>query len=221
VWLCSPLGIRSDALPSDFTQAILYLKNALDVSGFKLFLNTLWALWKARCSYVYEWKQLSPNYVVRVATELSQTGLTLPRRCLPRTLSSSPISIITPNVISCFVDGSYSHATDGGHGRAAMVMKKGDEMIEYTAQPFLAISALHSEVRAVSLAVQALQSANLNHAVIVTDCKQLSEAISAKDFPINLDWRLYSENFQVWLFVKDNSGISCVFMGREHNIEAH
>jgi ribonuclease HI len=102
-----------------------------------------------------------------------------------------------------------------------MVMKKGDEMIEYTAQPFLAISALHSEVRAVSLAVQALQSANLNHAVIVTDCKQLSEAISAKDPPINLDWRLYSENFQVWLFVKDNSGISCVFIGREHNIEAH
>jgi hypothetical protein len=110
---------------------------------------------------VYEGKQLSPYYVIRVATKLSQTGLILPRRSLPGTPPSSPISIITPNVISCFVDGSYSNATDGGHGGAAMVIKKGDEMIEYTAQPFLAISALHSEVRAVSLAVQAIKESQI------------------------------------------------------------
>jgi ribonuclease HI len=84
-----------------------------------------------------------------------------------------------------------------------MAMKKGEKLIEYTAQHFPAISALHSEVRALSSAVQAIKAANLNQVVIFSDCRQLSDAIGANEPPTNLDWHFYSEVFQIWLFVRE------------------
>jgi ribonuclease HI len=93
--------------------------------------------------------------------------------------------------------------------------------MEYTARHFQAFSALQAEVRAIWLAIQAIKGANLRQAIIVTDCKQVSDAISRKEPPLHLDWRLYSELYQVCLFVKDNVGIKCVFRGRQLNSEAH
>jgi ribonuclease HI len=89
-------------------------------------------------------------------------------------------------------------------------MKQGGQLIEYN---FPAISAFHTEVRALLLAVQAIKEANLNRAVLITDCKQLAEAIKSKEPPTNIDWRFYSELIQIWLFVKDNYGVNCVFKG--------
>jgi hypothetical protein len=57
VWLASPLGLHSLALPPDFIQTVLMLRNNLNPTEFKLFLNTLWCLWKARCSFLYEGKK--------------------------------------------------------------------------------------------------------------------------------------------------------------------
>jgi hypothetical protein len=62
VWLASPLRIHSDSLPSDFVQVFILFKSRLNVSTFKLFLNTLWALWKVRCSFLYEGKNV-PRWV--------------------------------------------------------------------------------------------------------------------------------------------------------------
>jgi Reverse transcriptase-like len=88
-------------------------------------------------------------------------------------------------------------------GQANMLMKSGDVLIQY---------ALHTEVGALSMAVQAIKDINLNHVVIFSDYKQLSDAINAEDPPTNFDWRLYSQGFHIGLFV---------FMGREHNSDAH
>jgi hypothetical protein len=125
LWFASPLTICSEVLPANFSQLFMYLKGELDMASFKLFLNTLWSLWKARCAFVYEGKKLSPFGVIRVAADMTHTGLSLPKRILCKMIKQSDAHLLTDSCISCFVDGSYDDSYQGGYGGAAMIMKWG------------------------------------------------------------------------------------------------
>jgi hypothetical protein len=220
VWLISPLGIRSAMLPPDFIQTFLQFKKCVGcVLNFKLFLDTLWTLWKARCSYVYEGKQLFPASVLRVASDLSQTGLSLPKKLVSNLMPT----LLIINVISYFVDGSYLHANM--RGRLGQLWSWSKErcwlcILRNILRPFQHC-ALNLELSCWQYRLISIKEANLYRAVIVTDCKQLADAINSKEPPTHLDWRLYSEIIQIWLFVNNDYGVCCVFRGREYNGEAH
>jgi zinc-binding in reverse transcriptase len=114
VWLASPLGVQSLSLPSNFIQVFLYFKESLFPTDFKLFLNTLWALWKVGCAHLYEGKPASPLAAIKMATEYSRAGLTLPKRYDVQ-CHASGVSVSLSSNLVCFLDGSYSEDT-GGQG---------------------------------------------------------------------------------------------------------
>jgi hypothetical protein len=160
VWLASPLRIHSDSLPSDFVQVFILFKSRLNVSTFKLFLNTLWALWKVRCSFLYEGKNASPMSVLRMVSEYTNCGLSLPSKCIPVTQRVVSVSWDS-NDYCCFVDGSFTD-TKGGHGGAAAILKQSEQLISYNVVYFQASSPLHTEVQAISFAVQEIKSRRMD-----------------------------------------------------------
>jgi Reverse transcriptase-like len=60
----------------------------------------------------------------------------------------------------------------------------------------------------------------MDRVLIVSDCKQLVDAMNSNEPPMNLDWRLYLQIIQLWLFFRDRDGVKCVFTGRDNNGEA-
>jgi len=220
VWIASPLGIRSNLLPTSFRQIYTSLHSQPSQSQFKLFLNTLWALWKVRCSHIYEGKPASPLKAVRLALDLSNMGLTLPIRSIQQ---QGNIEVLSDQstYIHCFVDGSYSDNGSGQKGGWALVLRKGQELIQYEAGASATISPLHSEITAVQMATQVFSSRSNDQGDIFTDCQQLAEALSSMNPPLHLDWRLYTQLVQIWLFFRDNTRIRCLFKGRDHNRETH
>jgi hypothetical protein len=77
ILFASPLGFYIHTMPNDFKQATTFAQGILPVSAFKLFLDTLWASWKVRYSFLYEVKKASPVKVHMLVNEFYATGLTL------------------------------------------------------------------------------------------------------------------------------------------------
>jgi hypothetical protein len=138
----------------------------LDPSAFKLFLNTLWCLWKARCSFLYEGEKLCPLDVVGLIGQYSQTGLTLSRN---RPLSgNSPPLPLDPSGLTCEIDGSFAQVNNGGYGGAGLLIARGEQLIRYSATYFPATSPLEAELKAFQLAIQAIQDLSLTHRLQAT-----------------------------------------------------
>lgn len=64
VWLASPLGLHADGL---FKQVLTLLSSFPLVSSFKLFLETMWALWKVCCPHIYDEKPILAATVIGLA----------------------------------------------------------------------------------------------------------------------------------------------------------
>jgi ribonuclease HI len=101
-----------------------------------------------------------------------------------------------------------------------MILKRGLCLIEYTVLAFQVISTLQTEVQALVLAVQ-VESRAIKDIIIYTDCKLLADAMSSRNPPMHIDWRLNQDIFQLWLFLRNNPGICCKFVGRDNVTEAH
>jgi ribonuclease HI len=154
-----------------------------------------------------------------MAKEYANTGLTLPAKYTPAPQQVLPVSWQSYDYC-CYIDGPFSMA-DGGQGGAVAILKQGEHLISYSVEYFQALSPLHSEVQAISLAVREIQLMELDRDLIISDCKQLVDVITSKESPLHLDWRVYIQSVQLWMFLKTHCEITCVFMVRENNREAH
>jgi hypothetical protein len=64
--------------------------------------------------------------------------------------------------------------------------------------------------------IQAFRDLSLQEGIVLMDSKILLDAFSDKQPPQHLDWRLYVQLVQIWLFFRANPGFSCLFMGRDN-----
>jgi hypothetical protein len=81
-------------------------------------------------------------------------------------------------------------------------------LIQFSAKHFDAVSPMHAKLQATLMAIEFLKDSGMEQGIIVMDRKQLTDVFLSKSPPVHLDWRLYSQVSQAWLFFKDNYGIS-------------
>jgi ribonuclease HI len=74
----------------------------------------------------------------------------------------------------CFVDGSFSNTGNVGYGGAAVVWKEGEQLIQYVAQHFDAISPLCVELKAIFVGNKALPDVGKDRGIIVSSSRMLS-----------------------------------------------
>jgi ribonuclease HI len=89
---------------------------------------------------------------------------------------------------------------DSGEGGAAVVMKEGEQLLTYSIQYIQAFSPLQTDVHAMEMAIQELNERRIVHGKIITDCKQIVDAVTTRQPPLYLDWRLYSQIVRLWMF---------------------
>lgn len=61
------LGIRTDRMPENFTDAILIMARELDMNRIIKMCNILWCIWKNRNEEVFQGKKCTPQAIISQA----------------------------------------------------------------------------------------------------------------------------------------------------------
>lgn len=99
-------------------------------------------------------------------------------------------------------------------------MKKNDELVAYKGEGIMAWSPLHAEAIALLKAVRLVGDRGISDCVFYTDSETLVKICVQLGPPINVDWRVADEAYQLWEIMKRNEGFKCLKIDRSLNDEA-
>ncbi|KAJ4785223.1 RNA-directed DNA polymerase (reverse transcriptase)-related family protein [Rhynchospora pubera] len=219
-WFASSFSIRSQQLPSNPTDLLIHISQSLQGMDFTSFVNHLWALWKCRCSHVYDGARLSHTTVTSMALTYNKWSRLTSSLTIPRPLKHiwSAAQQLVESGVTCFVDGSFKDPNCAGWG---FLFYERDCLLRYGLRYGRARSATGSEISAMLLAVKTAIDMGLQNCTFFTDCSLLQQILDCRVAPDSLPWQEFNamlelmDNFRSW------SGFSCTFIPRENNIEAH
>ncbi|KAJ4774066.1 Ribonuclease H-like superfamily protein [Rhynchospora pubera] len=154
LWLASTLGIRSDNLPDSILDLLRIFMCNTDANRARLVANHLWALWKLRCTEVYEGKKATPQQFLAMAAAYDRlqidAGLVTCR--VDNTLQQQP----QLGSATCEVDGSFSPPENGGW--SYLLTSSEGEMLEYGVKSGLISSPMQAETKAMIKATRAVSN---------------------------------------------------------------
>lgn len=119
--------------------------------------------------------------------------------------------LLSHNGFNCSSDGSWVERCKGGMG---FVLKKNNELIAYKAESVMAWSPLHSEAIALLKAVRYVGEKGIKECVFYTDSEILVRICVELGPPINVEWRVADEAYQLWEIMKRNEGFKCLKIDR-------
>ncbi|KAJ1695518.1 hypothetical protein LUZ63_012216 [Rhynchospora breviuscula] len=211
LWIASSLGLPTEQLPENVTDLLTAIFSAMDENGARLIANHLWAMWKLRCTEVYEGKKATPQQFLSLAESYNrlqlQAGLASIRN------SNSATSQSHDGSVTCQVDGSLSSPDMAGW--AYILGDEDDGLLQYGLQSGALSSPLHAEVRAMHHAVMAVSKRGVHECVFFTDCASLNLVINNSLQADQLDWRVYHDSLDVIYMFKINTGFKCEHVPRE------
>jgi ribonuclease HI len=76
---------------------------------------------------------------------------------------------------------------------------------------------LQSEARALQESVRFAINAGITCCTFSTDCQVLVDACMDLQPPLQIDWRVNKEAFELWRAFEENKGFQCVYINRNHN----
>ncbi|KAJ4775253.1 Ribonuclease H-like superfamily protein [Rhynchospora pubera] len=220
VWLASPLGLRTDQLPTSFREVLNFVCQTLQLGQVLMFLNILWAYWKCRCSKIYDGRKFTVQSVLTMAMELNRLSdiSYFGKRSLVRQPHVQDCVIPSNQGTVCYLDGSYRAEMDAAW---AYIIFKDGMLVQYGAHSGQANSPFQAEVKAMVAAIQAVHTAQLNSCTFYTDCATLQHVISMEGPPLDVEWTSYQYVFELWRHFRKNVEYICKNISRDDNVEAH
>ncbi|KAJ1703911.1 hypothetical protein LUZ63_003690 [Rhynchospora breviuscula] len=212
-WFSSCLAITTDALPAHVTPTLQLLLSNLGESGFAVFANLIWSLWKARCKQVYEGTKISITHTLGMATSLDKLvrvagrGLQLRRRASQLTTRE-----ISNSGKICTMDGSFKEGELAGW---AYMMYEDGRLVAYELFTGPACSPLHAEAHAFDAAMQAIQGEGWSDVTFYTDSEVMARIINGYLSPESIDWRIYVQIVRLISSWKGKDGFNCVAVLRD------
>ncbi|KAJ4811609.1 Ribonuclease H-like superfamily protein [Rhynchospora pubera] len=187
-WFASSFSIRPQQLPSNPTDLILHFGKLLTCGDFASFGNHLWALWKCRCSYVYDGTKLCHTVVFAMAHSYNKWTRTTSSLVIPRPLKHiwSAGQQLIDSGISCFVDGSFSEPNCAGWG---FLFYHRDCLLRYGLSYGEVRSATGSEIFAMLLGVTTATDMGIVNCTFFTDCFLLQQILNGQAAPDSLPWQ--------------------------------
>lgn len=130
--------------------------------------NLMWAVWKARCEYIYEGKMKYVSSILHAA--MAQINMAEICRLLQPMHMSEGIELEGSHTqqegYHCWTDGSFAELDRGGVG---YVIYLEDQLVQYEVRYQSAFSEFHIEAWALQLAVSAALSKGIVTCTFRTD----------------------------------------------------
>ncbi|KAJ4788892.1 Ribonuclease H-like superfamily protein [Rhynchospora pubera] len=192
-WFASPLCLRFDSSIGSVAALLNSLSTTLRGRLFVSFANLLWALWKHRCSFVYEGKKFAVQAALYQAAYYNQlsiasSNMTLSRKLgQPRHEAGHMDGTVAQGMI-CFVDGSFDTLKKGGW--AFLIFDKG-RLLYYGADSGSVSSPFLAELKAMEAGVRAVIQLGTTCCLFYTDYQHLQQVLSGKAPPDSVHWMEY------------------------------
>ncbi|KAJ4758203.1 Ribonuclease H-like superfamily protein [Rhynchospora pubera] len=202
-WFFSPLGIRSEELPLQPVQTLLWAFSNLQEEQLTLFGNIAWAIWKSRNNYIFRAQEENPTSIIAEAMAL-QAVRGHPLSNLRQAVQIDEVIKISPQQGAiCLIDGSWDNNGQSGVG-VAIYCSKGS-LQHISSKPANSNGPFQAEVDALEHALQVIAELPiLKPVLLLSDCKDLVEFLNTGDEEYIKDWRAYRQALQCRAFVQRN-----------------
>ncbi|KAJ3684995.1 hypothetical protein LUZ61_014159 [Rhynchospora tenuis] len=219
-WFATQPSLRVNNLPPEVLGLLYTVCQSMQGSLFVQFANNLWALWKSRCSHIYEGSPLSASSVSKLAANYNGWSRLVSSMKIPK-----PLNFLWDRAehdatvgFSCYVDGSFSSPNKGGW---AYTMFYNGLLQQYELGSGNAYSVFGTEIKAMHMAVKAAMQLGVQNGIFFTDCWQLQQILEGR---LNLDsvpWQDFHDAVELISSFRLHTGYSCSFVPRENNLESH
>ncbi|KAJ4808037.1 Ribonuclease H-like superfamily protein [Rhynchospora pubera] len=106
LWMASSVGLRTKDLPDNVSNLLTAVFGDSEENRSWLTANHIWALWKLRCTEVYEGKKATPQKFIALAASYDRletvAGLT------KGVIGDDTKQLVQGGTVTCVVDGSFS-----------------------------------------------------------------------------------------------------------------
>lgn len=193
---------------------MLWISSQTDDDQWTLFANCLWALWRNRNDLAYQGIQPSHETFCRYLNSISVESMVAASVSSTKSVPVSTSQNHQLHTIVCHTDGSWKEGWMGGIG---YVFTENGTLKWYRSARWLLVGPLRAEARAVLEALVLTKSKGWEQFTICSDCQSLVSAVLAIDPPVDVDWRAFKEVYDIWLFLRLNPDINCIYVDRSQN----
>lgn len=227
VWFAGALTLKIN--PQQVTKVEKWIEDILslqhtDAEYIGAYVaNQLWAIWKARCGWVFEKLEPDPIRVAQIASknmedfwsaQLVHDSTTSKEKQKRQSVWQKP----PVNSVKINCDGAYCK----GNGQAGLgVVCRNDQGLFLLgwAESCYAESAFHAELKALNRAIQLAGTWCGTHVIIEMDCADLFEAVKCKQAN-KCEWRHQCELADTLQMLEHRSLISFSLIPRKGNCAA-
>lgn len=183
-WCASSFLIRVEALPLDFTTALINLTDNLEDQQIVKFCNILWCIWKGRNGELFAGKKLQPIAVLRQAHNMTAlVNCEQQQHFRVNSEQLQPLLITRQEIerdeIIVLIDGSWDSQNRAGIGVTVYTPVYGLTEVQY--RSIQANDAFHAESLALWYALQQISGIIMRYTqlkiTLYSDCSNLVEAI--------------------------------------------
>lgn len=201
---------------SSFNLTITQAAQFLADEQWDVFAAVLWGIWRCRNDVVYAGGKPSlrlfsiymqtvhrENMLAKCKVGIGGDGPQHYQHC------STPGDSYT-----CMTDGSWSNDWSGGTG---YVLFKGEELVAYRSVGITACSSMQAEAKAIQDAIVFLEGRRIHACCFFTDNLVLRDIIQQPNPPIQADWRVCREAFDLWEVFRRRREFKCLHVPRLQN----
>jgi hypothetical protein len=189
VWFASPLALRVDGLPLNFTQSLLNLTTTIQSQNHQLLFNIMWSIWKARNEHTFEGRTINPVKVLQLAERMTHIKQGNSRQT-PRGGAPAKYPVWKYEAVM-LLDASWQ--ISGKAGVAALLYGAQQGLIWIMAKPMIAHDPFQAEAIAVhettALIKEHEEQWGIEQFNIFSDCRVLIETLKNGNITDLPSWR--------------------------------
>ncbi|KAJ4762988.1 RNA-directed DNA polymerase (reverse transcriptase)-related family protein [Rhynchospora pubera] len=194
VWFEGRLGLRTHEQSLDITQAFIQTVPLLDEEGIKVYVYTLWELWKGRNEVVMQHKQFDPVKILRAVNNWMRGVVDEQQSQSNQQPLKIPGYEIKRDDWHVMVDASWQQSTKTG---LACIMYEQGTITSWSCNVCEAHDPFHAETLAMlegfNLAVQRLQEDRNKMVFVLSDCQNLVVAVLGLNADNIPSWRAMAD----------------------------
>lgn len=216
----SPLAIRSDTLPTEIREAMLYLASIMTEEQWSEAVRVCWAIWRARNDSTYSSQRVQVSNFIRYLSAISYEAMLGGKmgKCRGQMVrEENPGSIQQfeeAKGFICNTDGSWVKEWQGGYG---IVLQNDAQLVLYVSAESKSCSPLHAEAQAFFEAIRMVLAKGITSCLFRTDNQIIASAIGKPNPPLTLTGRLFGRSCKIWQIMKMNPGFYYEHISRCQN----
>lgn len=219
-WFTCPLAIRSDLIPPDIKEAMLYLLSIMTKEQWSEAVRVCWAIWRSRNASTYSSQKVQVSDFTKYLSAISAEAMLGGKmgKCRGQSVrGEDPISNQRLETVKGFIyntDGSWEKEWQGGYG---ITLQEDGKLVLYVSAESESCSPLHAEAQAFLVAIRMVLERGITSCLFKTDSQIIALAVAKPQPPTDTDWKAYWEMMEIWKVMKKNPGFQCEHISRCQN----